>query len=735
MRVFHLNCGECTTLVEFCGVNICWLFVSSTFAVHFVRPLGYLNWRRKGPQGARGDVADVFLHPEKAGCTVTAAKNDLFLKQRTRQKATRCAALIDDSTPDDAATDVEGAAVRKRALPLPKRAPKIISFVPSPVLQSPHSDVTVGTIAAEAAVALSSPTDSVTETQETQRNVDHAFEEEEKEKWLKFYYNPFTPQDVRTCVPLRQCNLDKLPASIQVPSYPRGPSHVTDWILHVGVGGFHRSHQAVYLNDLLVKQHCPESEGAAPLDSGEAARRWGICGVGLRESDRQMSTALKHQDYLYTVLTRASHTSSATVIGSLSDFLLVPDRAANEIAAWLVSPSTRLVSLTVTEKGYCQNVEGGLDIENPLVSQDLQNLENPHSAIGFITLGLQLRRAAGVQPFTVLSCDNLPENGTVLKQMVLEFAELLDPTLALWIKDNVGFPRTMVDRITPVTGPEHRDILRGDFGVEDEWPVVAEDFRQWIIEDSFCNSRPQWESVGAILVSDVQSYELMKLRLLNGGHSAMVYISYLAGYRFVDDAVADVRVSSFLRAYMDEMTSTIRNVTVELERYKEKVVERFGNSYIKDSLKRIAEDGSIKFYNTMKDALIELLEEKRHVYNSALAIACWIWYLTGRDEQANPIELMEPKVNVLKPLALEALRSPHDPDTVATFLRNVFGTHPLIDGLFANEVALALVALKLSGSQAVLEAGGPLHCLFNSHLQTRKGVCEILDFIGYSADR
>eukprot|EP00920_Eleutheroschizon_duboscqi_P005124 GHVT01011852.1.p1 GENE.GHVT01011852.1~~GHVT01011852.1.p1 ORF type:complete len:262 (+),score=46.28 GHVT01011852.1:4528-5313(+) len=244
-----------------------------------------------------------------------------------------------------------------------------------------------------------------------------------------------------------------------------------------------------------------------------------------------MSTALKHQDYLYTVLTRASHTSSATVIGSLSDFLLVPDRAANEIAAWLVSPSTRLVSLTVTEKGYCQNVEGGLDIENPLVSQDLQNLENPHSAIGFITLGLQLRRAAGVQPFTVLSCDNLPENGTVLKQMVLEFAELLDPTLALWIKDNVGFPRTMVDRITPVTGPEHRDILRGDFGVEDEWPVVAEDFRQWIIEDSFCNSRPQWESVGAILVSDVQSYELMKLRLLNGGHSAMVYISYLAGYR------------------------------------------------------------------------------------------------------------------------------------------------------------------------------------------------------------
>eukprot|EP00922_Rhytidocystis_sp_ex-Travisia-forbesii_P054869 GHVS01081277.1.p1 GENE.GHVS01081277.1~~GHVS01081277.1.p1 ORF type:complete len:510 (+),score=49.03 GHVS01081277.1:896-2425(+) len=506
-----------------------------------------------------------------------------------------------------------------------------------------------------------------------------------------------------------------MPRNVVLPLYRLVDTIADEWIVHIGVGGFHRSHQSVYLDDLMKLKK-------------PGGQSWAVCGVGLIEPDRKMAEILAKQDYLYTVLTRSSTINEARVIGCLRDYIYVPDEPGRLLTK-LADVHTRIVSLTVTEKGYCQNTERHLDGNNPLIKSDLKDMSIPRSAIGLIVAGLRRRRELGITPFTVLSCDNLPDNGNVTSTMVLEFARLLDPSLALWIKDNVSFPNTMVDRITPVTGAEHKEILYRDFGVHDEWPVVAEEFRQWVIEDNFCNIRPGWEHVGVLFTQDIRPYEMMKLRLLNGGHSFLAYASYLAGYRFVDDAVNDVLVSSFLRRYMDEITSTIKGVNVELERYKEKLVERFGNKMIKDSLARIAEDGSTKFFNTMRDAILELISEHRHVYCSAFGLACFLMYMTGVDEQLQDIDIKDPKRQELQHLANQVMSS----KTLATaplrkFLEAIFGDCAISSGVFVNEMAVAFIAIRRCGVHEVLCSGGPLHGLLKHKLHTMRGTMELLEY-------
>eukprot|EP00922_Rhytidocystis_sp_ex-Travisia-forbesii_P009958 GHVS01014574.1.p1 GENE.GHVS01014574.1~~GHVS01014574.1.p1 ORF type:complete len:629 (+),score=128.26 GHVS01014574.1:440-2326(+) len=545
-------------------------------------------------------------------------------------------------------------------------------------------------------------------------------EEVGKDEWLHFYFNPLTPVECPTDFQLNLKTLPHLPRNVVLPSYRMAAAgsvyEVQEWIVHIGVGGFHRSHQLVYLDDLMKREE-------------EQQTRWGVCGVGLTAADRKVADALSKQDYLYTVLTRSSTISEARVIGCLCDYVYVPDDP-ERILTKLADVHTRIVSLTVTEKGYCQNTEKHLDVTNALIKSDLNDLSIPRSAIGLIVAGLRRRKELGVAPFTVLSCDNLQDNGYVTRTMVMEFAQLLDPSLALWIEENVKFPNTMVDRITPVTAAEHKAILYRDFGVRDEWPVVTEEFRQWVIEDNFCNVRPSLEQVGVLFTNDIRPYEMMKLRLLNGGHSFLAYVSYLAGYRFVDDAVNDVLVSSFLRRYMDEMTSTIKGVNVELERYKEKLVERFGNKLIKDSLARIAEDGSTKFFNTMRDAILELISEHRHIYCSAFALACFLMYMTGVDEQLQPIEVKDPKHQELQALAIEVMSAKTLlPATLRKFLEVIFGDCPISSGVLVNEMTVAFAAIRRCGVREVLCSGGPLHGLFKHKLRTMRGTMELLEFV------
>ncbi|CAM9340214.1 unnamed protein product, partial [Discosporangium mesarthrocarpum] len=483
----------------------------------------------------------------------------------------------------------------------------------------------------------------------------------EGENWLKFYVNPYSGMEEanKTTEPVSlnmySCNQD-IPRNVRKPMYKRPKDqHFTDYYMcHLGVGGFHRSHQAVYTDDLLNMSAELENQTGVPSE----VKKWGITGIGLMDWDRKMYNILQSQDTLYTLLSRGHSGSEARIIGSIVDFMFAPDDHQAVIDK-IAHESTRIVSLTVTEKGYCQNVNGDLDTQNnAFVKSDLEcNLTKPKTAIGMICAGLRKRMEDGVPSFTVLSCDNLPENGDKIKHVVLQMAELISPELRAWVGENTTFPNTMVDRITPMTEMDHIEILARDYMLHDAWPVIAEDFSQWVIEDNFCNGAPEWDKAGALFVKDVTPYEFMKLRLLNGGHSSISYISVLCGYNYVDDAMADPLITKFVRGFFDEMAVTLLPVPgVDITAYQQKLVERFGNPYIKDKLTRLAEDGSKKMSNTMREGVIELHERQLPYSVIALANAAWIKFMSGEGCNGEPIVgIKDPAADTLKALALEAL--------------------------------------------------------------------------------
>jgi mannitol 2-dehydrogenase len=484
-------------------------------------------------------------------------------------------------------------------------------------------------------------------------------------------------------VSLAHAVLPELPPGVEGPTYDRG--RVTCGIVHLGVGGFHRAHQAVYLDRLL---------GAG------LATDWGICGVGVLPGDAAMRDALAAQDHLYTVVVKhPDGRLEPRVVGSIVDYLLAPDDP-EVVVERMADPATRIVSLTVTEGGYhVHRVTGRLDADDPGLRADLVPGAVPRTAFGLVVEALVRRRDRGVPPFTVMSCDNVRGNGDVARRMMSAFAALRDPDLGEWLASSVAFPNSMVDRITPVTTDADRAQLAEQFGVADRWPVVCEPFLQWVLEDRFPLGRPPLDEAGVQLVGDVEPYELMKLRLLNGSHQAMAYLGYLAGHRYAHEVAADPVFARFVRGYMDdEATPTLLPVPgMDLEEYKATLLARFANPEIRDTLARLCADSSDRIPTWLVPVVAARLAAGGAVERSALVIAGWARYAEGVDEQGRPIEVVD---RLRDRVTAAAARGTTDP---LAFVRDrdLFGD--LVDDpRFTGSYLSALAALHEHGAAAAV---------------------------------
>ena len=428
-------------------------------------------------------------------------------------------------------------------------------------------------------------------------------------------------------ITLNQSNLSHLPESFVRPTYDR--SKLKAGIVHIGVGGFHRSHEAYYTDELLGSSNSNE---------------WGICGIGLREADRKISDVLKQQDYLYTLIVKHPDGQIENrIIGSIIDFMLACDDSSAVINK-MANEQTKIVSLTITEGGYHFNpVTNEFDFDHPDVQHDLANPNTPKMVFGYLTAALRKRREEGLPAFTVQSCDNIQHNGDMTRKMLLAFARKQDTELAEWIDQEVRFPNAMVDRITPVTTPADIETLK-ESGVDDAWPVVCEPFHQWVIEDTFSNDRPEWEKVGAQFVSDVTPYETMKIRLLNAGHSVLGLLGSIHGHQTIDGCIADPLFATYLRRFMDiEATPVLAPVEgIDLEEYKSTLIKRFGNPNVKDNLARICLESSAKLPTFLIPTITENLKKGGSVEYAALVIAAWCYYSDkGTDKNDTALDIVD----------------------------------------------------------------------------------------------
>ncbi|MFN2561441.1 MAG: mannitol dehydrogenase family protein [Jatrophihabitans sp.] len=405
---------------------------------------------------------------------------------------------------------------------------------------------------------------------------------------------------------------------VSFPSYDR--DSLVPAVVHLGVGGFHRAHQAVYF-DHLAASGCSE---------------WGVVGVGI--SRPELGEVLEAQDHLFLVVERQGDRSRARVVGSMVDYLLLADDPA-AVTERMADPQTRLVTMTITADGYRVDDE----------------MQQGDSVFVPVVEALDNRRQAGVAPFTVLSCDNLPDSGAAARRAVLAVAARRSPELVEWIDANVCFPSSMVDRITPSTSDEVRDQVQDEFNIDDGWPVVTEEFSQWVIEDCFSNDRPQLDRVGARFVDDVAPYKLIKSRLLNGTHCALGYLGYLAGYRRTDEAMADPQIDRFITALMrDEVAPLLPGdvAGMELDGYQRDLLERFGNTEIGDQLARLCGRGSTKMVDYVLPSVHEAQDRPHRLLT--LVVAAWCRYLQGTDLQGEPIEVKDARRDELQPLARTA---------------------------------------------------------------------------------
>jgi len=479
--------------------------------------------------------------------------------------------------------------------------------------------------------------------------------------------------------------LSGLSASLAVPSYDR--SGLTAGIVHFGVGGFHRAHQAMYLDRLM--------------NAGQA-HDWAICGVGVLPGDARMKQVMDNQGCLYTLMVKnPDGTREGRVIGSIIEYLFAPEDPEAVIEK-MASEAIRIVSLTVTEGGYnFHHVTGEFDADNPDVVHDLQPGAASRTTFGLVTEALARRRARGLAPFTVMSCDNIQGNGDVARKMFTAFANLKDPELGAWVENNVPFPNSMVDRITPVTTDADREAIAAEFGIEDGWPVVCEPFEQWVLEDHFSLGRPPFEDAGVQLVADVEPYELMKLRLLNASHQGMCYFGYLAGYRYAHEVAQDGLFAQFLLDYMDkEATPTLHPVPgIDLDAYKRTLIERFSNEHVRDTLARLCAESSDRIPKWLLPVIRINLERGGEIHRSAAIVASWARYDEGTDEQGNPIDVVD---RLKEPLMAAAARQ-HEEPLAFISNREVFGD--LIDNpVFVAAYTRALDDLHGVGARAALES-------------------------------
>jgi mannitol 2-dehydrogenase len=460
---------------------------------------------------------------------------------------------------------------------------------------------------------------------------------------------------------LNSATLSRLP--IATPSYDRDGVGVG--IAHFGVGGFHRAHQAMYIDRLLERG---------------VARPWGICGIGVMPADRRMRDVLRAQDGLYTlVLEHPDGTRDARVIGSIVDYRYAPDDPLATIEL-LAAPTTRIVSMTITEGGY--------------------QIRDPGSVFGLIVEALARRRDRGIAAPTIVSCDNIEHNGDVARRAVIAHADLLRPGLADWIVERARFPCSMVDRITPVTTPEIVAAVERDFGVADEWPVVAEAFESWVLEDDFADGRPPLEEAGALMVDDVGPYESMKLRLLNAGHQCLCYFAALCGYRMVHDAARDPLLAEFLLAYFDsEAMPTLRPVPgIDLRAYTRGLIERFANPGVRDTVARLCAYSSDRIPKWLLPVIRDNLATGGPIRLASATVASWARYAEAVDERGEPIEVIDSLADSLVTVARSQRRHP------TAFIENpaLFGDLARAPR-FVEAYGWALDSLHSRGARATLD--------------------------------
>ena len=460
---------------------------------------------------------------------------------------------------------------------------------------------------------------------------------------------------------VKNAALTRLP--IDTPNYDR--HSVSVGIAHIGAGHFHRAHQAMYIDRLLQRG---------------MAREWGICGIGVMPGDWTMRDVLRDQGGLYTlVLENPDGTRDAHMIGSIIDYRYAPDdpEAALEV---LAAATTRIISLTITEGGY-------RDPEGP--------------AFALITEALARRRCRGIAAPTIVSCDNIESNGEIARRAVLANAERRDPGLADWVAEHTRFPSSMVDRITPATTLEMAAQVRRDFGVDDRWPVLAEPFTAWVLEDDFADGRPPLEQAGVLLVDDVGPYESMKLRLLNAGHQSLCYFAYLCGFEFVHDAARDPLFAEFLLAYFDfEAIPTLAPVPgIDLHDYSRTLVERFGNPGVRDTVARLCAYSSDRIPKWLLPVIYDNLASDGSVRLAAATVASWARYAEGADEWGQPIEVVDQLADSLVPIA----RSQHENPTAFIEINAVFGDLAQ-QPRFVEAYRWALESLHRNGARATLEA-------------------------------
>ena len=461
-------------------------------------------------------------------------------------------------------------------------------------------------------------------------------------------------------------SLPTLPANIRRPTYD--PSTVAIGIVHIGIGAFHRAHQAVYTDDAIT----------------QAGGQWGICGVSLKSPT--VRDQLASQDGLYTVRTVSQSSDTWRVVGSVREVLFAPEQMADVIAR-IARAETKIVSLTVTEKGYCANVSKREPLwDHPDIANDLLHADQPVSVLGALAAGLHERFRKRGAPMTILCCDNLPENGAVLEALVHQFVARLYPQIMPWLRDNVRFPSSMVDRIVPATRPQDLADAVTALGVQDFGVVRAEPFSQWVIEDNFAAERPSWDRVGVQFVSDVKPFEKMKLRLLNGSHSLMAYLGYLAGYETIAQTIADPAFAHAVRALMREADGTLDPIPgVDFTAYEQQLIERFSNPANGHGCAQVAMDGSQKIPQRWIAVAAERLAKGEDINAITLATAGWIRYVFGTNE-------LDEKIAIQDPLAAEfaAIAAKHSYDALS-FADAVLRIEPVFAALGRNPAFAAPV--------------------------------------------
>ncbi len=477
--------------------------------------------------------------------------------------------------------------------------------------------------------------------------------------------------------------LHELPAIVGRPTYQR--SDISPGILHFGVGNFHRAHLAVYLDDLF-------NQGLN--------HDWGIVGAGVMPTDRAMRDRLKAQDYLTTVVEQDSGVSTAHVTGAMIDFVAPDDRIG--LLQWLADPRIRIVSLTITEGGYfIDPVTGTFDVTHPSIVHDGANPDEAKTVFGILVAGLKQRRAQGIPPFTIMSCDNVPHNGAVTRNAVVGVAHLSDPALAEWVQANVAFPNAMVDRITPATTDRERDLLMSNFGVRDTSPVFCEEFKQWVLEDHFPLGRPAFDKVGATFVADVSPFETMKIRILNGGHAILAYAGGLLDVHYVHEAMEHALIRDFLvKMEQDEIIPLVPPVPdTSLQDYFTLIMRRFSNPAIGDTIRRLCLDGSNRQPKFIVPSIADAIKAGRRFNGLALESALWCRYCYGVTESGTVIEPNDPNWARLQEMAREAKRDP----LVWLTMDDVYAAVSK-DAAFAKAFSASLNAIWSDGVEKTMSA-------------------------------